>query len=93
MHRRVHISVSGRVQGVAYRASAQRQASDLNLNGWVRNTSDGRVEILAEGEEMAIAAFIEWCRHGPRWARVDSLQVADAAAGEAFYGFAVRRDE
>jgi len=75
--RRARILVSGRVQGVSYRASARKMALELGLSGWVRNLFNGGVEILAEGEQTAVAAFIAWCGRGPRWASVDRLDVAD----------------
>ncbi len=77
MQRRVHIVVSGRVQGVGYRASAFDKAESLGITGWVRNLPEGNVEILAEGDKPSIAAFIDWCASGPRWARVDDVQVSD----------------
>lgn len=80
MRRRVHIWVSGRVQGVFYRASASQQARALGLLGWVRNLADGRVEILAEGEELAVQAFLRWCEQGPPRARVEGVEVRDEPA-------------
>ena len=65
-----HFTVSGRVQGVGFRAWAQRQAEGLNLAGWVRNLSDGRVEIMAKGEEKAELAFWQACQKGPLFAKV-----------------------
>lgn len=92
MRRRVHILVSGRVQGVSYRASAYEKAVSLGVSGWVRNLSDGRVEILAEGAASSIAAFVEWCGRGPRWARVDRVNVTEETPAGNFSSFAVRRD-
>lgn len=92
MQRRVYIRVSGRVQGVFYRASARDQAVSLGLTGWARNLADGRVEILAEGNPASVAALVEWCRRGPRWARVDSLDIIDETHIGEFDGFTVRRD-
>lgn len=87
--RRVHVWVTGRVQGVFFRQSARRQAETLGLTGWVRNLGDGRVEATAEGPAEAIAAWLDWCRQGPPAARVDELRIEDEApAGEA--GFRVR---
>jgi acylphosphatase len=61
----------------------------LGLAGWVRNVADGGVEILAEGDSANIAAFIDWCRLGPRWARVDELKLADETPAGALTGFDV----
>lgn len=88
--RKVHIWVSGRVQGVCYRASACEQARALRLTGWVKNLADGRVEIVAEGEEATVAAFLVWCRRGPTHARVDGLEIVDEAASGGFAGFSIR---
>ena len=89
MQRRVHIVVSGRVQGVGYRASACDKAKSLGITGWVRNLPEGTVEILAEGDEPSIAAFINWCRNGPRWARIDDVQVSDEVSKEDSSGYSV----
>ena len=67
------IYVSGRVQGVAFRDWTIRTAKKLGLTGWVRNLTDGRVEILADGEDEAIGALVDACREGPRLARVDHV--------------------
>lgn len=73
--RRVHIFVSGRVQGVFYRSNTRRKALELGLKGWVRNLRDGRVEVVAEGDEEQLGRLIEWCRRGPPMARVMGLEV------------------
>ncbi len=80
------------MQGVFYRASAQKKALELGLLGWTRNLTDGGVEIIAEGKDSDIRAFIEWCGYGPRWARVDELKVVDETATGEFADFEVRRD-
>jgi acylphosphatase len=67
--------VSGRVQGVYYRASARERALDLGVHGFARNLPDGRVEVLATGEEAVVASLIEWLRMGPPTARVDHVEV------------------
>lgn len=68
-----HFVISGRVQGVSYRASALEQARRLGLAGWVRNRSDGRVEALAEGSPEALEAFERWLRQGPPMANVTEV--------------------
>jgi len=72
---RARILVSGRVQGVAYRAFTQDAASRMKLCGGVRNVDDGRVEVDVEGERGAVEAFVELLRTGPPMARVDDLEL------------------
>ncbi|HJU05819.1 MAG TPA: acylphosphatase [Nitrospiraceae bacterium] len=72
---RACIWISGRVQGVAYRAFAQQEALQHALDGGVRNLDDGRVAVEVEGEKGAIDALIARLRAGPRMARVDHLEI------------------
>lgn len=72
---RAHVFISGRVQGVFYRASTKNMAEQLGLKGWVRNTSDGRVEALFEGDETTVKDMISWCHKGPRSAEVSDVTV------------------
>lgn len=78
--------VSGRVQQVGYRDWMVRKALSLGVQGWVRNLSDGRVEIVASGEDDALAAFLDASHHGPWLARVDNVDThpTDAKAGKGF---------
>jgi acylphosphatase len=69
----VRAIVSGRVQGVSYRASTVDEARRLGLLGWVRNKVDGTVELEAEGPDDKIVALLAWCAHGPPAARVDRV--------------------
>jgi acylphosphatase len=62
---RLHVLISGRVQGVFFRASTCEQANRLGLQGWVRNLPDGRVEALFEGEEERLKEMLGWCHQGP----------------------------
>ncbi len=83
--------VSGRVQGVAFRAHTQGRALALGLSGYAMNLPDGRVEVCAQGADDALDQLARWLRHGPPAARVDALHELPAAAGEApGVGFAVR---
>ena len=75
MTARRRIRVSGRVQGVFFRASCAREASRLGVHGWVRNSSDASVEAVFEGEPAAVEAMTAWCRHGPPTARVDLVDI------------------
>ena len=79
--------VSGRVQGVFFRDSCRREAQRLGVAGSARNLDDGRVEVIAEGEEGAVQALIEWCREGTPQAKVQSLEVEDLGEGEPRGGF------
>ncbi|NMD04324.1 MAG: acylphosphatase [Deltaproteobacteria bacterium] len=71
--KRIHVLISGKVQGVFFRAEIQRAAMDLNLTGWVRNLPDGRVETVFEGEDTNVDKMLAWCHHGPPAARVQEV--------------------
>lgn len=86
---RKRVVVDGVVQGVFYRASAQREAAARGLAGWVRNLPDGRVEAVFEGPESAVDAAVAWARRGPDRAIVTSVEVTDEAP-EGLLGFGVR---
>ena len=88
---RVHIYVSGRVQGVFFRARTVQLSVRLGLTGWVRNLPDGRVEGLFEGEEEAVKAVLEFCRQGPRGAVVEDVVVVSETFKGEFSAFSIRR--
>jgi acylphosphatase len=71
--KQLQLIVHGRVQGVYFRASTQREAKRLGLGGWVRNRPDGAIEILAEGEETSIRELYGWAQKGPSAARVERV--------------------
>jgi len=71
--KRVHVIISGRVQGVFFRARTKTMADSLNLKGWVRNMPDGSVEAVFEGSGLAVNEAVEWCRKGPSHAIVTNL--------------------
>lgn len=85
-----HLIVSGRVQGVSYRISAWEKAQQLNLAGWVRNLSDGRVEIMIEGEAAMLDQMTVWAGQGPRFANVTNVDVSENAASGEFSDFEIR---
>lgn len=69
----IHCFVSGRVQGVWYRASAQKMAQGLGLTGWARNLTDGRVEVMAFGEKSKVMELYVWLQRGPTLAKVEKV--------------------
>lgn len=86
---RARVRISGRVQGVFFRARTRDLASRLGLDGWVMNMPDGTVEAVFEGRETDVRDAVAWCGNGPRGARVESVDVDFLeAAGES--GFRVR---
>ena len=88
----VRCFVSGRVQGVWYRGSAQDKARDLGVRGYARNLVDGRVEVVACGEEDAVEALVRWLNKGPPMARVTGVERQSVApeSCEGLDGFATR---
>ena len=72
---RAHLIISGRVQGVFFRAETQRAAGMYGVTGWVRNRPDGTVEAVAEGSRTDVVSLINWCKNGPPIARVDDVEV------------------
>ncbi len=87
---RVHLLVTGRVQGVWYRASTREQACSLGLVGWVRNLRDGRVEIVAEGSRELLESLVEWAHEGPPSAQVEDVASRWSEASLQFADFEVR---
>lgn len=88
--KRAHLFISGRVQGVFYRAFTEEIAHSLGLNGWVRNLRDGRVEAVFEGDEDKILIAIQRCKEGPPYAIVDNIEVIWEEP-EGLKGFEIRR--
>ena len=87
--KRVHVHVSGKVQGVFFRGECADAARSRGVAGYVRNLPDGRVEAVFEGAPEDVDAMVEWCHRGSSWARVDGVDVqVESPAGEE--GFRVR---
>jgi len=86
---RKRVIVSGRVQGVFFRDSTRRRAESAGVTGWVRNTADGTVEAVFEGEDSAVEEMIAFCRSGPGRAEVSAVDVEDEQP-EGLSGFEVR---
>ena len=88
--KQIQVTVRGRVQGVFFRASAQREARQLGLTGWVRNRKDGSVEIVAEGEEDQVKDFLGWVQSGPATARVDGVETRWRSYAGEFPDFRIK---
>jgi acylphosphatase len=88
---RCRVVAHGLVQGVWFRETCRRAASDLGVAGWVRNRADGTVEALFEGPTAAVARMVSWCRTGPSRAEVTAVDVAEEPIGDPpFVGFSIR---
>lgn len=88
--KRARLCISGRVQGVFYRAFTRDTAFSIGLKGWVRNLPDGRVEAVFEGDKGSIEQAIKLCYSGPAGARVDDIEVQWEDPQEGLIGFQVR---
>ncbi len=90
MQKHISIKVSGRVQGVYYRASTHEEAQRLGLKGFVKNEPDGSVYIEAEGDDAVLNALVAWCKQGPPAARVTNVEIQEGI-WKGFTEFAVKR--
>lgn len=90
MKKSIHILISGRVQGVFFRYSARQRAEELGLTGYARNLYDGRVEIMAEGEEPALRGLLAWAHHGPPGAYVAKIEADWMPEKNSFPSFTIR---
>lgn len=88
--RAVHLYISGYVQGVFFRQSAQRQARRLGVHGWARNLPDGRVEAKVWGDAEAVNGLVRWCHTGPANAFVTDVVITDIQPEPNVTGFQIR---
>ena len=86
---RRRVVVHGFVQGVFFRDSVRRRAATAGVSGWVRNNRDGTVEAVFEGNDLAVERLVEFCRDGPRGARVDRVEI-EIEEPDGLVGFLVR---
>ncbi len=89
MMRRTHVFISGRVQGVFFRAYTRETAMTLKLTGWVRNLPDGKVESVFEGKNEDVEAMLEWCKKGPPHAIVNNVEAFDEPYMGEFHNFRI----
>jgi acylphosphatase len=89
---RVHIFVSGRVQGVFFRENTRRLAKSLGIKGWVRNLADGRVKAVFEGEKESLQKMVDWAKKGPALARVNGVEISWEKYQAEFIDFEIRYD-
>jgi len=88
--KRVHVYISGKVQGVFFRAKTRSEAIRNNVMGWVRNIPDGRVEAVFEGTPESVDHMVNWCRMGPGLAVVEHVETSDEPYSGAFTDFNIR---
>jgi len=86
----VHVVISGRVQGVWFRVSTKQKAEQLGVTGWVKNTADGKVEALFEGDKKHIQEMIDWCHQGPPSAQIDHVEITEQSSSNGFDGFSIK---
>ena len=86
---RLHIFISGKVQGVYFRQNTSYKAQELNIMGWVRNLKDGRVEAILEGERENINKLLDWCNDGPENAIVTNIEIMNETYRNEFSNFQI----
>ncbi|MFO8078148.1 MAG: acylphosphatase [Thermoplasmatota archaeon] len=90
MVKTVQVVISGKVQGVWFRANTKKQAEQKNVSGWVRNTSDGKVEAMFQGDERAVDDLISWCHQGSSMSNVSDVTAKVMDVDEEFQGFNIK---
>jgi len=90
MNIRVHVFISGKVQGVFFRSSTKEKARELRLTGWVRNLDDGRVEAVFEGEKEVVGEMVQWAGRGPENANVADVEMIPESYKGEFKDFTLR---
>ena len=89
--RRAHVWVTGRVQGVFFRAYTRDAAELIGVAGWVKNLPDSRVEAIIEGDSDKVQLMVEWFTEGSPMSRIDLVEVSEEEYTGEFYGFAITR--
>jgi acylphosphatase len=88
---RLHATIHGHVQGVTFRATARRQATELGITGWIRNNADGTVETVAEGSHEKLSQFMDFLHEGPPAANVSNVDTNWKKAKDEFDSFSIKR--
>ncbi len=86
---RLHVFISGKVQGVYFRQNTSYKAQELNVMGWVRNLKDGRVEAIFEGEQENTDKLLDWCNDGPENAIVSDIKIINEPFKKEFSNFQI----
>lgn len=87
---RVHVVIYGKVQGVWFRANTKDMADKLGLKGWVKNTIEGNVEAVFEGNDNCVNKMLEWCNHGPKLAIVKKVKIERQPVKNEFNRFVIK---
>lgn len=87
----VDLVITGKVQGVFFRAEAKKHADKLGLGGFIRNDNDGTVHVEVEGEDSLVDEFIAWCHEGPPLAKVERIKINRESRLKSFNNFSIRR--
>jgi acylphosphatase len=90
MKQSVYVVISGEVQGVWFRASTKKKADELGITGWVRNTPDGKVDAVFEGDESQVNRMIKWCHQGPPLSKVEKVEAKIQDPIKGFNSFKIR---
>lgn len=89
MKNKIYVIIFGKVQGVFFRFNTKKKADELNIFGWVKNTNDGKVEAVFEGDERKINNMIEWCLKGPINAKVEKIEIFNQKYKKEFDSFSI----
>ena len=86
---RLHVFISGKVQGVYYRQNTTTRAQELNISGWIRNLKNGKVEAVFEGEKSNVNKLLEWCYSGPKNAIVSNIEIVNEPFKKEYPNFQI----
>ena len=86
---KVHLWISGHVQGVFYRTACKDEAERLKLSGWVKNLANGQVEAVFQGPDQAVQLMLDWCKKGPPMAHVNEVHVVSETVSQDLKGFRI----